>query len=72
MKSPRSRTVLQHVPDQRIGPPQCLEEPARLAGVARRIVTSTKSLPPAAYIGAGVVSSQKESPSGFIGSVIIC
>ncbi len=47
-------------------------KPARAAGDARIGVTSTKSRPAAVRIGAGVVSSHIESPSGFMGSVIIC
>ena len=46
--------------------------PARLAGEARAWVTSTNSLPPASSMGRGVVSCHKESPRGFMGSVIIC
>ena len=45
---------------------------ARLAGDARRSVTSTNSRPPASYIGGRAVSWNSESPSGFMGSVIIC
>ena len=73
MKSPRSRMVSQRVPDQRIGSPHDLQE----AGVGSLATpgpeaTSTNSLPPATYIGRGVVSCQKESPRGFMASVIIC
>ena len=35
-------------------------------------VTSTNSRPPASAIGRGVVICQKDSPSGFMASVIIC
>jgi len=45
---------------------------ARLAGDAKIRVTSTNNRPPASAIGRGVVSCQTESPSGLIGSVIIC
>ena len=45
---------------------------ARLAGEARAWVTSTNSLPPASCIGRAAVNCQKESPRGFMGSVIIC
>ena len=45
---------------------------ARAAGDASIVVTSTKSLPAAYAMGRGVVICQKESPSGFNGSVIIC
>ena len=48
------------------------KRPARLAGDAKSEATSTNSLPPATYIGRGVVSCQKESPRGFMASVIIC
>ena len=63
---------LQRVPGQRIGSPQGLQD----AGAARRRgqpwVTSTNRRPPASAMGAGVVICQKESPRGFMGSVIIC
>ena len=52
--------------------PASPRRPARLAGEARIWVTSTNSLPPASAMGRGVVICQKESPRGFIGSVIIC
>jgi hypothetical protein len=52
--------------------PMTSRRPARLDGEASRWVTSTNRRPPASAIGAGVVICQKESPSGFIGSVIIC
>ena len=63
---------LQRVPDQRIGLPEDLQEAARLAGEARRWATSTNSLPPASCIGGSAISWNSESPSGFMGSVIIC
>ncbi len=44
---------------------------ARLAGDARSRATSTNSLPPATYIGRRVVICQRESPRGFMASVII-
>ena len=52
--------------------PRTSKRPARLAGDAKPKATSTNSLPPATYIGRGVVSCQKESPRGFMASVIIC
>ena len=45
--------------------------PARLVGEPSAWVTSTNSLPPASAMGRGVVICQKESPRGFMGSVII-
>ena len=72
MKSPRSRTVCSASLISGSDFPMRSRRPARLAGDARRRVASTNSLPPASTIGAGVVSSQKESPSGFMASVIIC
>ena len=63
---------LQRVPDQRIGLPQGSRMPARVAGEARPWVTSTNSLPPASYIRGRAVSCHRESPRGFMGSVIIC
>ena len=46
--------------------------PARFAGDAKRWVTSTNSLPAATCIGMSAVSFHMASPSGFMGSVIIC
>ena len=45
---------------------------ARLAGDARRAVTSTNIRPPACGMGIGAVNCHIEMPSGFTGSVIIC
>jgi hypothetical protein len=44
----------------------------RLAGAASSWVTSTNRRPPASAIGRGVIICQKESPRGFMASVIIC
>ena len=62
---------LQRVPDQRIGSPKDLQEAGAVVGEPAR-ATSTNSLPPASAMGRGVVSCQKESPRGFMASVIIC
>jgi len=72
MKSPRSRTVCTASPISGSDFPIIPTRPARLAGEARIRVTSTKSRPPASAMGLGVVICQKESPSGFMASVIIC
>jgi hypothetical protein len=71
MKSPRSRMVLS-ASLMRGSFPRTSRRPARLAGEARPRVMSTKSLPPASYIGRKAVSWNRESPRGFMGSVIIC
>ena len=63
---------LQRVPDQRIGFPQDLQEAGAARGRRQAWVTSTNSLPPASAMGRGVVSCHRESPRGFMGSVIIC
>ena len=72
MKSPRSRTVCSASLISGSDFPRSSRRPARLAGDASRWVTSTNSLPPASYIGGRAVSCQREIPSGFMGSVIIC
>ena len=72
MKSPRSRTVCSASPISGSDVPAIASKPARLVGDARIWVTSTNSRPPASAMGRGVVICQKESPRGFIGSVIIC
>ena len=72
MKSPRSRMVSSASPTNGSDLPIISRRPARLAGEARARVTSTNSRPPASAIGRGVVICQKESPRGFMGSVIIC
>ena len=45
---------------------------SRPAGDASSFTTSTNNLPPAAYMGRMAVSWNKDSPRGFMGSVIIC
>ena len=45
---------------------------ARLDGDAKASATSTNSRPAASYIGRKAMSWNIESPSGFMGSVIIC
>ena len=72
MKSSRSRIVRMASSVSGSDLPIASRRAARLDGVANRWVTSTNSRPPASAIGAGVVICQKASPSGFIGSVIIC
>ena len=72
MKSPRSRTVCSASPISGSDFPRSSRKPARLAGEARIWVTSTNSLPPASSMGRPAVSWNRESPSGFMGSVIIC
>ena len=72
MKSPRSRMVCSASPISGSDLPRASRRPARLVGEASAWVTSTNSLPPASDIGRGVVSCHKESPRGFMGSVIIC
>ena len=71
MKSPRSRTVSSASLISGSPFPITSRRPARVADEARRAVTSTNSLPPASTMGARVVSRKKESPRGFIASVII-
>ena len=72
MKSPRSRTVSSASLINGSPLPMTSRRPARLAGEAKRRVTSTNSRPPASCIGAMAVSCHTETPSGFMGSVIIC
>ena len=72
MKSPRSRMVCSASPISGSDFPRTSMRPARLAGEARPRVTLTNSLPPASYIGRKAVSWNRESPRGFMGSVIIC
>jgi hypothetical protein len=43
-----------------------------LVGEASSFVRSTNNLPPAAYMGRAAVNCHKDSPKGFMGSVIIC
>ena len=71
MKSPRSMMVCSASP---ISGSDCARASmfARLAGVARILVTSTNSLPAASCIGGPAVSWNREIPRGFMGSVIIC
>ena len=70
-KSPRSRTVSSASRISGSPVPITSRRAARVAGDARRAVTSTNSRPPASTIGARVVSRKKESPRGFMASVII-
>ena len=72
MKPSRSRTVCSASPISGSDLRSASRRPARVAGEASRRVTSTNRRPPASAIGAGVVSCQNDSPSGFIASVIIC
>ena len=72
MKSPRSRTVSSASLISGSDLPTSSRRPARLAGEARRRVTSTNSHPPASCIGVMAVSCHTETPRGFMGSVIIC
>ena len=72
MKSPRSRMVCSASLISGSDFPMTSRRPARPAGEARIWVTSTNSLPPASAMGRGVVICQKESPRGFMASVIIC
>ena len=71
-KSPRSTIVRSASPISGSDPPMARSSPARVVGAPSISVTSTKSLPPATDIGRGVVSCHSESPSGLMGSVIIC
>jgi hypothetical protein len=62
---------LQRVPDQRIRPPHELQE--AIAGRRRgQPLGDVDEQAAASAMGAGVVICQKDSPSGFMGSVIIC
>ena len=72
MKSPRSRMVCSASPISGSAVPRTSRVAARLVGEARRWVTSTNSLPPASCIVGSAVSWNRESPSGFMASVIIC
>ena len=67
MKSPRSRMVSSASPISGSDFPRASRTAARLAGEARRLVTSTNSLPPASYMGAGVISRNSGEPQGFHG-----
>ena len=72
MKSPRSSTVCSASRISGSPRPTTSRRPTRFAGDDRSGVTSTNSLPPATCIGASDVSFHMASPSGFMGSVIIC
>ena len=72
MKSPRSRMVCSASPISGSPLPMTSRRPARVVGEASRWATSTNSLPPASYIRGRAVSWKRESPRGFMGSVIIC
>ena len=72
MKPSRSRMVCSASPISGSDLPRASRRPSRLAGEASLWVTSTNRRPPASAIGAGVVICQKDSPRGFMGSVIIC
>ena len=72
MKPSRWRTVCSASPVSGSDLPKASRRPARLAGEANLWVTSTNRRPPASAMGAGVVICQKDSPRGFMGSVIIC
>ncbi len=72
MKPSRSRMVCSASPVSGSDLPRASRRPARLAGEASLWVTSTNRRPPASAMGAGVVICQKDSPRGFMGSVIIC
>ncbi len=67
----RAMTVSRASPVSGSPLPISATRPARVAGDARRAVTSTNSLPPASYMRGRAVSCHIESPRGFIGSVII-
>ena len=69
---PRSTTVCSASPISGSSLPIMVRRAARIAGDARRCATSTNSLPPASYIRGSAISWCTESPSGFMGSVIIC
>jgi hypothetical protein len=72
MKPSRSRMVRTASAVSGSDLPMSSRRAARLDGEASRWVTSTNSRPPASAMGAGVVICQKESPRGFMASVIIC
>ena len=71
-RSPRSTMVCSASPISGSPLPMTSRRAARLPGEARPRATSTNSLPPASYIRGIAVSWNTESPSGFMGSVIIC
>ena len=71
MKSPRSRMVSQRVPDQRIASSHDLQE-AGSARWRRQVRGDIDEQPPTGHVHRPrVVSCQKESPRGFMASVII-
>jgi len=72
MTSPRWRMVCRASPINGSDLPKASRMPARVVGEPSAGATSTNSLPPASAMGRGVVSCHKESPRGFMGSVIIC
>ena len=67
MKSPRSRMVCSASPISGSALPRTSRRPARLAGEARRRVTSTNSLPPASCIGAQGRQLPQGEPQGLHG-----
>jgi hypothetical protein len=71
MKS-RSRIVCSASPISGSWLPSIARKPARPEGDASCRVTSTNSLPPASYMRGRAISWCRESPRGFMGSVIIC
>lgn len=71
-KSGRSRTISSASLISGSDLPIISRKPARLVGDASSRVASTNSLPPASCVDAMAVSCHMESPSGFMGSVIIC
>ncbi len=72
MKPSRSRMVFTASPISGSDFPMSSRSSTPLVGEASLRVTSTNRRPPATAMGAGVVICQKESPRGFMGSVIIC
>ena len=72
MKPSRSMMVCSASPVSGSDLPRASRTSARLAGEASLWVTLTNRRPPASAMGAGVVICQKDSPRGFMGSVIIC
>ena len=73
MKSPRSRMVCSASPISGSDFPRTSRRPARLDGEARAM-GDVDEQPPAGLVtsAAGPSAARTESPSGFIGSVIIC
>ena len=69
--NPRSMMVSSASPISGSPRPSIATSPGRLAGDARRAVTSTNSRPPASYMRGRAVICHRESPRGFMGSVII-